>query len=117
MRRFTEGSGGRPTPAVPAELLTLMDKLAGPSDFWDRPGGDLGPLSHLYELDIRTASAVPAVQPRPRPNPNPRRMRLRSPQDLAAAAASPPLHPPYRHSCPSRPHPADLHVFRMKTVH
>jgi hypothetical protein len=52
VRRFTEGSGGRPTPAVPAELLTLMDKLAGPPDFWDRPDGDFGPLSHLYELDV-----------------------------------------------------------------
>ncbi|KUL37250.1 hypothetical protein ADL12_18265 [Streptomyces regalis] len=52
MRRFTEGSGGRPTPAVPAELLTLMDKLAGPPDVWDRPDGDFGPLSDLYELDI-----------------------------------------------------------------
>ncbi|CAL9667652.1 hypothetical protein SUDANB15_07282 [Streptomyces sp. enrichment culture] len=51
VRRFTEGSGGRPTPAVPAELLTLMDKLAGPSDFWDRPDGDFGPLSDRYELD------------------------------------------------------------------
>ncbi|WP_268827203.1 hypothetical protein OHU34_41030 [Streptomyces sp. NBC_00080] len=30
MRRFTEGSGIRPAPALPAELLTLMDKLAGP---------------------------------------------------------------------------------------
>ncbi|MGN9760170.1 hypothetical protein [Streptomyces sp. SD31] len=51
MRRFT-GSGGRPTPAVPAELLTIMDKLVGPPDVWDRPDGDFGPLSDLYELDV-----------------------------------------------------------------
>ncbi|WP_053849079.1 sel1 repeat family protein [Streptomyces sp. NRRL B-24085] len=51
MRRFTEGSGGRPTPAVPAELLALMDQLAGPPDTWDRPNGDFGPLTDLYELD------------------------------------------------------------------
>jgi hypothetical protein len=29
-----------------------MDHLAGPPDFWDRPDGDFGPLSHLYELDV-----------------------------------------------------------------
>ncbi|WP_405467503.1 hypothetical protein [Streptomyces canus] len=52
MRRFTEGSSGRPTPPVPDELLTLMDKLAGPPDVWDRPDGDFGPLSDLYELDV-----------------------------------------------------------------
>ncbi|MCG8970227.1 hypothetical protein [Streptomyces sp. CL12-4] len=52
VRRFTEGSGGRPTPAVPAELLALMDKLAGPPDYWDRPDGDFGPLSALYDLDV-----------------------------------------------------------------
>ncbi|MDH6565001.1 hypothetical protein M2160_000022 [Streptomyces sp. SAI-117] len=52
VRRFTQSSGGRPTPAVPAELLTLMDKLAGPPDVWDRPDGDFGPLSDLYELDV-----------------------------------------------------------------
>ncbi|MGW7130120.1 hypothetical protein ACWGIA_17490 [Streptomyces bobili] len=54
MRRFTEGSGVRPTPVVPAELLTLMDKLAGPPDVWDRPEGDFGPLSYLYKLDAET---------------------------------------------------------------
>ncbi|MHC3455935.1 hypothetical protein [Streptomyces prasinus] len=52
VRRFTEGSGVRPMPVVPAELLTLMDKLAGPPDVWDRPDGDFGPLSDLYELDV-----------------------------------------------------------------
>ncbi|WP_217211920.1 hypothetical protein [Streptomyces sp. AC550_RSS872] len=52
MRRFTEGSGDRRTTAVPAELLMLMDKLAGPPDVWDRPDGDFGPLSDLDELDI-----------------------------------------------------------------
>ncbi|MFC8841105.1 hypothetical protein ACFT8Q_13480 [Streptomyces griseoincarnatus] len=29
-----------------------MDELAGPPDVWDRPDGDFGPLSDLYELDI-----------------------------------------------------------------
>ncbi|MGW4756161.1 hypothetical protein [Streptomyces chartreusis] len=52
VRRINEGSNGRPTPAVPAELLTLMDRIAGPPDIWDRPDGDFGPLSHPYELDI-----------------------------------------------------------------
>ncbi|MFJ9026727.1 hypothetical protein ACIRPU_43355 [Streptomyces sp. NPDC102259] len=51
VRRFTEGSGGRPAPTVSAELLALLDKMAGPSDFWDRPDGDFGPLSDLYEPD------------------------------------------------------------------
>ncbi|MFD5589430.1 IclR family transcriptional regulator C-terminal domain-containing protein [Streptomyces sp. NPDC127063] len=52
VRRFTQDSGGRRRPAVPAELLTLMDELAGPPDFWDRPDGDFGPLTDLYELDV-----------------------------------------------------------------
>lgn len=52
VRRFTQDSGGRRRPAVPAELLTLMDELAGPPDLWDRPDGDFGPLTDLYELDI-----------------------------------------------------------------
>ncbi|MEV5295385.1 hypothetical protein AB0K64_29680 [Streptomyces sp. NPDC053741] len=51
VRRLTDGSGVPSTPAVPAELLALMDKLAGPPDVWDRPDGDFGPLSNLYELD------------------------------------------------------------------
>lgn len=51
VRRLTDGSGVRPTPPVPAELLALMDKLAGPPDVWDRPDGDFGPLSSLYDLD------------------------------------------------------------------
>jgi hypothetical protein len=52
VHRFTEASGVRPTPALSAELLTLMDKLAGPPDVWDRPDGDFGPLSDLYGLDV-----------------------------------------------------------------
>ncbi|MEW5631202.1 IclR family transcriptional regulator C-terminal domain-containing protein [Streptomyces hydrogenans] len=47
MCRFTEDCGRCPAPAV-AELQGLMDELAGPSDFWDRPDGDFGPLTHLY---------------------------------------------------------------------
>jgi DNA-binding IclR family transcriptional regulator len=50
VRRFNQDSG-RPTPEVPAGLLTLMDRLTGPPDFWDRPHGDFGPLTHLYGLD------------------------------------------------------------------
>lgn len=49
--RFNEDSGGRPAPEVGTELLTLMNQLTGPPDFWDRPDGDFGPLTHLYKLD------------------------------------------------------------------
>ncbi|MFB7359450.1 IclR family transcriptional regulator domain-containing protein [Streptomyces gardneri] len=48
---LNEDSGGRPAPEGPAELLTLVTRLSGPPDFWDRPQGDFGPLTHLYELD------------------------------------------------------------------
>lgn len=41
--RFNQDSGGRPAPEVKAELLTLMNQLSGPPDFWDRPDGDFGP--------------------------------------------------------------------------
>ncbi|MFE5484103.1 IclR family transcriptional regulator C-terminal domain-containing protein [Streptomyces sp. NPDC056527] len=51
MSRFNEDSGGRPAPEANAELMTLMHQLAGPPDFWDRPGGDFGPQTHLYDLD------------------------------------------------------------------
>lgn len=47
--RFNEVSGGRPTPDVPAGLVELMNRLAGPPDFWDRPDGEFGPLSASYE--------------------------------------------------------------------
>ncbi|MFF9016741.1 IclR family transcriptional regulator C-terminal domain-containing protein [Streptomyces sp. NPDC014870] len=46
--RFNEVSGGRPAPDVPAGLVELMSRLAGPPDFWDRPDGDLGPLAEFY---------------------------------------------------------------------
>ncbi|MFG2284005.1 hypothetical protein ACGFNQ_35635 [Streptomyces asoensis] len=51
VRRFTDSSSGRAAPTVPAALLTLIDKIGGPCDFWDRPDGDFGPLSDLYDLD------------------------------------------------------------------
>ncbi|MFD7978786.1 IclR family transcriptional regulator C-terminal domain-containing protein [Streptomyces sp. NPDC059071] len=51
VRRFNKDSGGRLAPEVAAGLLTLMDRLTGPADFWDRPEGDFGPLAHLYGLD------------------------------------------------------------------
>ncbi|MFJ3902884.1 IclR family transcriptional regulator C-terminal domain-containing protein [Streptomyces sp. NPDC090025] len=47
---LNEGSDGRP-PEAQAELLTLVTRLSGPPDFWDRPDGDFGPLTHLYDLD------------------------------------------------------------------
>lgn len=34
-----------------AGLAGLLAKLSEPVDFWDRPGGDFGPLSGLYGLD------------------------------------------------------------------
>lgn len=50
--RFNEDSGGRPAPEARAELWTLIDRLAGPPDFWDRPDGDFGSLTRLYGLDV-----------------------------------------------------------------
>ena len=50
--RFNEDSGGRPAPGARAELWALIDRLAGPRDFWDRPDGDFGSLTHLYGLDV-----------------------------------------------------------------
>ncbi|MDT9687195.1 IclR family transcriptional regulator C-terminal domain-containing protein [Streptomyces sp. P9(2023)] len=47
--RFNEVSGGRPAPDVPAGLVELMNRLAGPPDFWDRPDGEFGPLAESYE--------------------------------------------------------------------
>lgn len=47
--RFNEVSGGRPAPDVPAGLVELMSRLAGPPDFWDRPDGEFGPLAETYE--------------------------------------------------------------------
>ncbi|MFJ3913893.1 IclR family transcriptional regulator domain-containing protein [Streptomyces vinaceus] len=44
------GGRGRPEPVVPAGLAHLLAQLAGPPDHWDRPEGDFGPLSHLYQL-------------------------------------------------------------------
>ncbi|WP_329625949.1 hypothetical protein OG357_38595 (plasmid) [Streptomyces sp. NBC_01255] len=52
MSRFNEDSGGRPAPEARAELWTLIDRLAGPPDFWDRPDGDFGSLTRLYGLDV-----------------------------------------------------------------
>ncbi|MFD0367678.1 IclR family transcriptional regulator C-terminal domain-containing protein [Streptomyces sp. NPDC127114] len=53
---LNEGSGGRPALEGPAELLTLVTRLSGPPDYWDRPHGDFGPLTHLYELDAEQRS-------------------------------------------------------------
>ncbi|MFE2879059.1 IclR family transcriptional regulator C-terminal domain-containing protein [Streptomyces roseus] len=44
------GGRGRPEPVVPAGLAHLLAQLGGEPDHWDRPGGDFGPLSHLYRL-------------------------------------------------------------------
>ncbi|SEE59498.1 IclR family transcriptional regulator C-terminal domain-containing protein [Streptomyces sp. TLI_105] len=52
MSRFNQDSGGRPAPEAGAALLTLMNQLTGPPDFWDRPDGDFGPLTHLYKQDV-----------------------------------------------------------------
>ncbi|MFI8966993.1 IclR family transcriptional regulator C-terminal domain-containing protein [Streptomyces sp. NPDC053493] len=48
---LNEDSGGRPVLEGPAELLTLVTRLSGPPDFWDRPQGNLGPLTDTYKLD------------------------------------------------------------------
>ncbi|MFJ2400315.1 IclR family transcriptional regulator C-terminal domain-containing protein [Streptomyces xanthochromogenes] len=48
--RPKEEGSGRPAPALPAELLSLVSQLA-PPDHWDRPGGDFGPLTARYGLD------------------------------------------------------------------
>ncbi|MFB7983947.1 hypothetical protein [Streptomyces vinaceus] len=44
------GGRGRPEPVVPAGPAHLLAQLAGEPDHWDRPGGNFGPLSHLYRL-------------------------------------------------------------------
>lgn len=44
------GGAGRPDPQVPAGLAQLLAQLAGPHDFWDRPGGYFGPLTDTYGL-------------------------------------------------------------------
>lgn len=49
VHRFNKDGGGG-TPTGPATLLLLMGQLCGPSDFWDRPEGDFGPLDPLYGL-------------------------------------------------------------------
>ncbi|MFC8176016.1 IclR family transcriptional regulator C-terminal domain-containing protein [Streptomyces sp. NPDC057325] len=49
MSRFNQ-DGGRPASEAGAELLALMHQLTGPPDFWDRPDGDFGPLTHVYKL-------------------------------------------------------------------
>ncbi|AJT70108.1 hypothetical protein T261_8516 [Streptomyces lydicus] len=41
-----------PEPVVPAGLAELLAHLAGPPDFWDRPGGDFGPLTAVYALTV-----------------------------------------------------------------
>ncbi|MGW2016780.1 IclR family transcriptional regulator domain-containing protein [Streptomyces sp. NPDC001927] len=51
MSRLNKDSGRRPAPETPTELRALMNRITGPRDFWDRPDGDFGPLTHLYELD------------------------------------------------------------------
>lgn len=45
-----DGGAGRPKPQVPAALARLLDQLAGPYDFWDRPDGYFGPLTDSYRL-------------------------------------------------------------------
>ncbi|MFK8911809.1 hypothetical protein ACJA3G_32890, partial [Streptomyces sp. YS-3] len=45
-----DGGAGRPEPQVPAALARLLDQLAGPYDFWDRPDGHFGPLTEKYRL-------------------------------------------------------------------
>ncbi|MEV0375103.1 IclR family transcriptional regulator C-terminal domain-containing protein [Streptomyces sp. NPDC050636] len=54
MSRYDDHRGGTgcPEPVVPAGLAELLAQLAGPPDFWDRPGGDLGPLTAVYALTL-----------------------------------------------------------------
>lgn len=52
------GGAGHPEQVVPAGLAELLADLAGPRDFWDRPGGDFGPLTGLYALSADTAQRV-----------------------------------------------------------
>lgn len=100
--------------------LITTNRIAADEPYYStkhrRPGCQCDRPHHLAPPP-RPARALPAVQPRPRPAACPGRTRLRSTQDVAATAASPLFHPPHRHSRPSRPCPADLHIFRMKTVH
>ncbi|MEU6896230.1 IclR family transcriptional regulator C-terminal domain-containing protein [Streptomyces sp. NPDC046557] len=48
MSRLNDDSRNLP---ASAGLAGLLAKLSAPADFWDRPGGDFGPLSGLYGLD------------------------------------------------------------------
>ncbi|MBB4986569.1 hypothetical protein GGE06_007537 [Streptomyces sp. SFB5A] len=64
----------------------------------------------------RTDRPLPALQPRPRQTEGPGRTRLRSAEVLATAPPGQMLHPPHRHHRPSRPHAADLRLFRMKRL-
>ncbi|WP_189807075.1 hypothetical protein [Streptomyces tanashiensis] len=41
-----------------ARLSQLLARLARPLDFWDRPGGDFGPLTALYGLSRGEAQHV-----------------------------------------------------------
>ncbi|MEU8543100.1 IclR family transcriptional regulator C-terminal domain-containing protein [Streptomyces sp. NPDC048717] len=58
MSRFNKNIGGGAEPEIRAELQALVDRLAGPPDFWDRPAGDFGTL----------ASPWPALAVRKRAN-------------------------------------------------
>ncbi|MFI9769598.1 IclR family transcriptional regulator C-terminal domain-containing protein [Streptomyces sp. NPDC052415] len=44
------GGAGHPEQMVPAGLAHMLAQLAGPHDYWDRPGGDFGPLTDVYAL-------------------------------------------------------------------
>ncbi len=52
--RYEGHSGGAagPDPVVPAGLADLLDELAGPPDFWNRPRGNFGPLDDAYGLSL-----------------------------------------------------------------
>ncbi|MFF3675886.1 IclR family transcriptional regulator C-terminal domain-containing protein [Streptomyces sp. NPDC002120] len=50
MSRYDSGGAAGPDPVVPAGLADLLDQLAGPPDFWNRPRGNFGPLDDAYGL-------------------------------------------------------------------
>ncbi|MFF3346618.1 IclR family transcriptional regulator C-terminal domain-containing protein [Streptomyces sp. NPDC002779] len=52
------GGAGHPEQMVPAGLAHMLAQLAGPHDFWDRPGGDFGPLTDVYALSADAAQRV-----------------------------------------------------------